>query len=40
MMNPNPTTLAIAKNFSDLIANEGRKNYQQRESKNLIVKED
>ena len=30
MMNPNPLTLAIAKNFSELIANEGRKNFKLR----------
>ena len=32
IMNPNPVTLAIAKGFSDLIYNEAKKHYHQRQS--------
>ena len=42
MMNPSPTTLGIAKGFSDLIYNEAKKNYHQRQSeqrKGIMVPE-
>jgi hypothetical protein len=37
MMNPTPTNMAIAKGFSDLIFNEAKRNYQQRELKKGVM---